>query len=81
MIAVIDAYSYGCSAQPDHGDEFQYCLYGDRGMLHRDAVTLRTARVLAKEIHVGTPFRAMMRAIVQANPINYGLLIGMAFSD
>ena len=50
-------------------------------MLHRDAVTLRTARVLAKEIHVGTPFRAMMRAIVQANPINYGLLIGMAFSD
>jgi hypothetical protein len=49
--------------------------------MHQDAVTLRTARVLAKETHVETPFRAMMRAIVQAHLINYGLLIGMEFSD
>jgi hypothetical protein len=68
-------------AQPDHGDEFQYCLYGDCGMLHRGAVTLRTARVLAKEIHAETPFSAMMRAIARAKPVNFELLIGTAFLD
>ncbi|OTP75653.1 hypothetical protein PAMC26510_13290 [Caballeronia sordidicola] len=50
-------------------------------MLHRGTVTIRTAKVLATEIRAGTAFAAMMRAISEGNPRNYGSLVGATFVD
>jgi translation elongation factor EF-4 len=54
---------------------------GHDGLLHEDAVTVRTERIFAAEVVGSSAFITMMTTIVNADPRNYDVLVGSVFSD
>jgi hypothetical protein len=62
-------------------DSFGYRLYGDGGLLHEDAITIRTARVFAAELEGSSAFMRMVQIIAAAAPSRYRSLVGQVFSD
>jgi hypothetical protein len=79
--AVITSHARVTDVETGLSDQFGYCLFGNDGLLHRDTVSLRTARIFATELKGSSPFMEMMATISQTDPENFTTLVGRTFSD
>lgn len=79
MTATITAHQTTASGDPElHIFTFQ--VDGD-GVSRSQQVTVRTARVLARELDNRTALDALMRAIASAEPGDYDALVGTGYED
>jgi hypothetical protein len=74
------------AAIPDGPDQselhrFGYCLDDGEHVPHVESVSLRTARMLVKELEDGNAFVKMLCLIVRTDPPSYDSIIGHSFSD
>ncbi|WP_250504547.1 hypothetical protein [Caballeronia sp. AZ7_KS35] len=79
MIATIAAHQAAPNGNPDL-HFFTFDVDGG-GILRSHQVSVRTARVLARELASRTALDELMRAIVTAEPKTYDALVGRQFKD
>jgi hypothetical protein len=60
--------------------QFGFTIEGGDAASRSDFISVRTARVLVRELQDGTPFMGMLFAIVNADPSQYPALIGQVFT-
>ncbi|SAK79435.1 hypothetical protein AWB79_05034 [Caballeronia hypogeia] len=79
MNATITSHQTAANGDPElHVFTFQ--VDGD-GVPRSQQVTVRTARVLARELDNRTALDALMRAIASAQPSDYDALVGTRYED
>jgi hypothetical protein len=59
---------------------FGFTIEGGDVAPRSDYISVRTAHVLTRELQDGTPFMAMLFAIVNADPSEYQSLVGQIFT-
>jgi hypothetical protein len=79
MNATITAHQTAAGGDPElHVFTFQV---DSDGVSRSQQVTVRTARVLARELNNRTALDALMRAVASAKPSDYGALVGTQYED